>query len=461
MRSTYAVVLAAGQGTRMRSTTPKMMHTVCGRSLLHCVLAELLELDLKHRVVVVGQGATEVEKMIGEQFDVPIDLVTQERPLGTADAVGTALATFAEEVGDAEDDVLVLPGDAPLLRAETLKTLLDAHQESDTAATLLTARVDDPNGYGRVVRDGNDLVAKVVEHADANPDERKISEINTSVYAFRRSLLSPALRRIQPDNVKGEFYLTDVIAVLREAGHQISAVIADDPGEVMGVNDRVQLANANAIMRRRINERWMRDGVTIVQPENTYIEFGVTIDTDTQILPGTVLSGATTIGSNCVIGPDSSLSAAVVGDDVRINRSEIHEAVLDNEVTIGPFAFIRPGTHLHEGVHVGAHVEIKNSEIGARTKIPHLSYVGDADVGEDANLGAGTITANYDGREKHRTKIGNNVKTGVHTVLVAPVAIGDGAWTAAGAVVTKDVPPGALAKGVPARIEKDWVTKHT
>jgi bifunctional UDP-N-acetylglucosamine pyrophosphorylase/glucosamine-1-phosphate N-acetyltransferase len=301
------------------------------------------------------------------------------------------------------------------------------------------------------VRDKDGRVARVVEHADASPEERDISEINTSIYCFRRSLLAPALRRLSPENAQGEYYLTDAIAVLRDAGHKVVALEVDDPGEAIMVNDRAELAEAEAALRVRINRSWMRAGVTMVDPAVTYVDATVELEHDVRLLPGTMLEGRTVVGSGSIVGPDVRLVDAVVGERVRISYSAGRECELGDDCEVGPFAYLRPGTRLAAGVKVGTYVEVKNSEIGAGTKVPHLSYVGDADVGVAANLGASTITANYDGQAKHRTKIGDGVHTGVHTSLVAPVELGDGSETGAGSVVTHDVPPRRLVKGVPAR----------
>jgi len=311
--------------------------------------------------------------------------------------------------------------------------------------------------FGRVVRDDKDQVDHIVEASDASPDELLITEVNTSIYCFRRSLLAPALRRLSPENAQGEYYLTDVVEVLREAGHLVLAVEADDATDAFGVNDRAQLAEAEAELRRRINTRWMRAGVGMTDPSRTYIETGVVLAPDVQLLPGTILAGRTVIGGGSVIGPDVQLVDTVVGEGAVVRQAVARDAEIGDRATVGPYVSLRPGTRLAADAHVGTFVEIKNSEIGEGAKVPHLSYVGDAEIGPRANIGAGNITANYDGRQKHRTKVGADARTGSNTVLVAPVEVGDGAYTGAGAVVTRDVPAGALALGVPARIEEGWV----
>jgi bifunctional UDP-N-acetylglucosamine pyrophosphorylase / glucosamine-1-phosphate N-acetyltransferase len=450
-RPLSAVVLAAGEGTRMRSGMPKVLHPLCGRPMVLHVVDALAELPLERIVVVVGHAAERVTKTLHDQLvtEVPVEFVEQRVQRGTGDAVSVALTVFDDL--DAEDDILVLPSDAPLVRAETIARLATEHRVHDAAASILTATVAEPDGLGRVVRGKDGRVARVVEHADATDEEREINEINTSIYCFRRGLLAPALRRLGPENAQGEYYLTDVIAVLRDAGHNVIALEAEDPGEAIMVNDRVQLAEAESELRRRINRVWMRTGVTMVDPERTYIDAGVELETDVRLLPGTMLEGRTVIGTGSVIGPDCRLTDVVVGEDTHISNTVARECEIGDNCEVGPFAYVRPGTRLASGVKVGTYVEIKNSDVGSGTKVPHLSYIGDADIGAGVNLGASTITANYDGENKHRTTIGDGVHTGVHTSLVAPVELGDDADTGAGSVVTHDVAPGRHVRGIPAR----------
>jgi bifunctional UDP-N-acetylglucosamine pyrophosphorylase/glucosamine-1-phosphate N-acetyltransferase len=450
-RPLAAVVLAAGEGTRMRSGTPKVLHPLCGRPMVLHVVDALAELPLQRIVVVVGHGAESVTKTLQEQLvtEVPVEFVEQRVQRGTGDAVSVALTVFDDL--DAEDDILVVPADAPLVRAETIAKLATEHRMQDAAAAILTAFVPEPFGLGRVVRDKEGRVAKVVEHSDATPSERDINEINTSIYCFRRGLLAPTLRRLSPENAQGEYYLTDAIAVLRDAGHKVIALEMEDAAEAIMVNDRVQLAEAEVELRGRINRIWMLGGVTMVDPASTYIDATTELEPDVRLLPGTILEGRTIVGAGAVLGPDVHLTDVVVGERVRMSKSVARECEIGDGCEIGPYAYLRPGTRLASGVKIGTYVEVKNSEIGADTKVPHLSYVGDADVGVDANLGASTITANYDGERKHRTKIGDGVHTGVHTSLVAPVEVGDGAETGAGSVVTHDVEAGRLVKGIPAR----------
>jgi bifunctional UDP-N-acetylglucosamine pyrophosphorylase/glucosamine-1-phosphate N-acetyltransferase len=460
-RPLSAIVPAAGEGKRMRSGTPKVLHPLCGRPMVLHTLDVLAALPLDRIVVVVGHRAEDVAKTIQEQLvtDVPVEFVEQTVQRGTGDAVAVGLTAFSD-VLDGEDDVIVVFGDAPLLRSETLAMLATEHRLADAAATLLTARVDDPTSYGRIVRDANGHVDRIVEEPDASAEELAIDEVNPSIYCFRRGLLAPALRRLVPENAQGEYYLTDVIEVLHQAGHLVEAIEVDDPIEVAQVNDRAQLAVAEAELRARINDRWMRAGVTMVDPARTYIDATVQLEADVRLLPGTILQGHTVVRSGSVIGPDVRFVDTVVGHDAVIRQTVAIETEFGDRVTCGPYASLRPGTRVGDDAHVGTFVELKNSEIGAGAKVPHLSYVGDAEVGERTNIGAGNITANYDGRRKHRTKIGKDVHTGSNTVFVAPVEVGDDAYTGAGSVVNRDVPPGAMAKGVPARIEEDWAAKR-
>jgi bifunctional UDP-N-acetylglucosamine pyrophosphorylase/glucosamine-1-phosphate N-acetyltransferase len=456
-RPITAVVLAAGEGTRMRSSTPKVLHTLCGRPMLLHVIDALCALPLERIVVVVGHGAERVTKTLQEQLatELPVEFVEQRAPRGTGEAVSVALTAGAFDDLDAEDDLIVVPADTPLLRAETLAALATEHRVSEAAATLLTTRPSDVDGYGRVLRDSHGRVDRIVEHADASEEERAVDEINTSIYCFRRNLLAPALRRLSPENAQGEYYLTDAIEVLRRAGHQVHAMEAD-PAEVLGVNDRAQLAVAEAELRGRINDHWMREGVTMVDPDRVYLDATVELEPDVRLLPGTMLEGRTVIGTGSVIGPDARIVDSVVGAHVTVSNSVVLESEIGDSCTVGPFAHVRPGTRLARDVKIGSFVETKNADIGEGTKVPHLAYVGDADIGPGSNIGCGTITANYDGAEKHHTTIGAAVHTGSNSVLVAPLVVGDGATIAAGAVVTHDVPAGALAKGAPARFTADW-----
>ena len=460
-RPLSAVVLAAGEGTRMRSPVPKVLHPICGRPMLLHVLDTLVALPLERIVIVVGHGAEGVTKTVQEQLatEIPVEFVEQRVQRGTGDAASVGLTAFADSL-DADDDVLVLHGDVPLLRPDTLAALATEHRLAESAATLLTIELDDPTGYGRIVRDERDGVLCIVEQADANDAQLGLTEVNPSIYCFRRAYLAPALRRLSPENAPGEYYLTDVISVLRSTGHPIVAVTGDDATETMGVNDRAQLAAAEAVLRARINDAWMREGVSMRDPARTYVDASVELEPDVQLLPGVILEGRTAIGRGSVIGPDCRLVDTIVGERVVIQQSVARESEIGDGATIGPWASLRPGTRVGADAHIGTFVETKNADIGEGVKVPHLAYIGDAEIGPRANIGAGTITANYDGKSKHRTKVGADARIGSNTVLVAPVEIGDGAYTGAGAVVSRDVPPGALAKGLPARIEEGWAAER-
>jgi bifunctional UDP-N-acetylglucosamine pyrophosphorylase/glucosamine-1-phosphate N-acetyltransferase len=435
------LILAAGQGTRMRSSTPKVLHELCGIPMvLWPVRAALESMPTRPaRVVVVDSPACALAGVLPEG----VELAVQEQTDGTGGAVRAAAAHI-----DPDAPVVILSGDVPLVGAEAIRELVEAHARSGAAATMATAVLDDPSGYGRVVRDADGSVARVVETkkpGDASAAELEICEVNSGIYAFRGSALLGALPRLTSDNAQGELYLPQTLDLLRSDGDLVAAHVVEDEGLMLGVNDRVALARVRALAQRGIAERHMRSGVTIVDPCSVQIDVDVEIGEDARIEPGTALKGRTVIGARATIGPHTTIHASTVGEEAVVRASWLDQAVLERGVTVGPFAYLRPGTHLREGSKAGTFVEVKNSDIGAGTKIPHLSYIGDADVGESSNLGAGTITANYDGRSKHRTKIGKRVHGGVDTSFVAPVTVGDDAYTAAGSVVTEDVPPGALA----------------
>jgi bifunctional UDP-N-acetylglucosamine pyrophosphorylase / glucosamine-1-phosphate N-acetyltransferase len=434
------VILAAGQGTRMRSELPKVLHPLCGRPLLGWPIAAARAAGAA-KVVVVGGPDGALEPALPP--DAPdVILATQQEPRGTADAVLAAAPHI-----DRDAPVVILSGDVPLLRAQDIRELTAAHAQHGAAATMLTMLLDDPTGYGRVVRGPDGAVERVVETkkpGDATPQELEIREVNGGVYAFDGGALLDALGQVTSDNAQGELYLPDVLPILRAQDKIVAAHTTDDPTAALGINDRSDLANVRAIAQQRIHEAHMTNGVTIVHPQATQIDADVHIDADTTIAPFSSLLGATRIGRGCTIGPLTTLIDMTVGEKVTIPHSYATGSEIKDNAQVGPFAYLRPGTVLRENSKVGTFVEVKNSDIGAGTKVPHLSYIGDADVGENTNLGASTITANYDGQRKHRTTIGDRVKGAVHTSLVAPVTLGDDAWTAAGSVITQDVPEGAL-----------------
>jgi bifunctional UDP-N-acetylglucosamine pyrophosphorylase/glucosamine-1-phosphate N-acetyltransferase len=431
------VIIAAGEGTRMRSSVPKVLHPLCGRPLINWPVAAALEAGAE-KVVVVDNPKRRLEDHVPDGVVIAV----QEQPNGTGDAVAAATA----EIGDAEV-VIVINGDVPLLTAEALGELVQAHEDSGAAGTVVTMELDDPAGYGRIVRGADGNVERVVEtkvEGDATAEQLALREVNTGVYAFHGPSLVAALGEIDAANAQGELYLPDVLPKLREAGKTVHGHRVTDATLTLGVNDRVELARVQRLAQERIHERLMREGVTITSPATTTIDVGVTIGRDTVVEPGSILKGATTIGEECRIGPHSTLIDATLGDGVSVPHSYVVSATVEDFGTIGPFAYLRPDAHLHPNAKAGAFVEIKNSTIGRGTKVPHLSYIGDADIGENTNIGASNITANYDGVRKHRTKIGANVRTSVDTAFVAPVEVGDGAVTGAGSVITDDVPPGAL-----------------
>ena len=431
------VVLAAGLGTRMKSETPKVLHEVCGRPMLSYVIDAALSVSPERIVVVTGPD----QDAIAEILPVGCERAVQQERRGTGDAVRAGL----EPLSDFDGHVMVLYGDVPLVHGDFVAGLFQRHLDADAAATLTTVRLDDPAQYGRIVRDADQRLARIVEFKDASPNERAIGEINVGLYVFRADALRPALARLTGDNAQSELYLTDVVHLLIDAEHTVVAFVGDDEEMCMGVNSRVELAIVNAAMRRRLLERLMLAGVTVEDPGTTYIDWGVEVGRDTVLRANTHLLGRTTVGAASEIGPGSLLRDAFVGDRARVTSSHLYECVISSGCSVGPFAYIRPNTVLAEGAKAGTFVEIKNSRIGEGSKVPHLSYVGDAIIGRGSNIAAGNITANYDGFDKHVTHVGDGVRTGSDTTIVAPVTIGDGAFTAAGSVITQDVPPGALA----------------
>ena len=430
------VILAAGLGTRMKSDVPKVLHEVCGRPMLSYVIDAALSVSPDRVVVVTGPD----QEAIVEILPVGCERAVQQQRRGTGDAVRAGV----EPLQGFEGDIMVLYGDVPLVDGDFVAALHQRHLDADAAATLTTIDLDDPEHYGRIVRDDDGRVARIVEYRDATPEEREIDEINVGLYVFRGDALRPALGRLESDNDQGELYLTDAVHLLIDAGHTVASFESVDEEMCMGVNSRVELALVNAAMRWRLVERFMLAGVTVEDPDTTFVDWGVEVGRDTFLRANTHLLGRTTVGAACEIGPGAFLRDAFVGDRARVVSSHLHECVISTGCSVGPFASIRPNTVLAEGARAGSFVEIKNSRIGEGSKVPHLSYVGDAVVGRHSNVAAGNITANYDGYEKHATTIGDNVRTGSHTTIVAPVTIGDGAYTAAGSVITRDVPPGAL-----------------
>jgi bifunctional UDP-N-acetylglucosamine pyrophosphorylase/glucosamine-1-phosphate N-acetyltransferase len=435
------VILAAGEGTRMKSQTPKVLHEIAGRSLLGHVLAAVETLTPKHVRVVVGSGREKVEQHIAA-IAPKVTTVFQEHRGGTGHAAQLALADLKPS-----GTILILAGDTPMLTGESLAQLLEGHHACGFTASVLTAEHPDPTGYGRIIRGDDDSLVRIVEEKDADEFEKAIEEINSGVYAFDAVKLAGAIGKLRNDNAQGELYLTDVIEILRNEGGKIAAVCIEDFTETLGVNDRVQLAEAAALLRDRINEKLMRSGVTIVDPASTWVDATSTISQDVTLLPGTAISGESTIGAGAIIGPRTTLVDCTVANGAEVKESYATSAVIGENASVGPFTFLRAGTNLAANTRAGAFVEMKNATVGEGSKVPHLSYVGDASIGEGSNIGAATIFVNYDGVEKHHTTVGDHVRIGSDSMLVAPVTIGDGAYTAAGSVITEDVPAGAMGVG--------------
>jgi bifunctional UDP-N-acetylglucosamine pyrophosphorylase/glucosamine-1-phosphate N-acetyltransferase len=437
MQNVYVVILAAGKGTRMKSKKHKVLHPVCGKPMIDHILETLSELEPKKTILVVGHQGETIKEHLGDR----VLFVEQEEQLGTAHAVMQAKSLLAGEEGI----TLVLNGDHPLFTAETLKKLLETHCATKAAATVLTAIMEDPTGYGRIVRREDGQVDRIVEHKDASEEQRKIREINTGTYCFDNQKLFSALSFVNNNNAQGEYYLPDVISILREQGQPISAEIVGDSDEAMGVNDRIQLSEANALMRERILREHMKNGVTIIDPKSTYIEADVKIGADTVIEPGTYLRGNTIIGEGCRIGPQADLTNVVVADHVRIRYAVIEGSEIRQQATVGPYTYIRPGTELGEQTKVGCFVDLKKAKIGKGTKISHLAYVGDAEVGEKVNVSCGAVTVNYDGINQYKTIIEDGAFVGCNVNLIAPVKVEKGAYIAAGSTITDDVPANTLA----------------
>ena len=437
------ILLAAGEGTRMRSDVPKVLHTILGRTLIGHVLCATESLSASERVVVVGAKSEEVTAEV-LRYDSRAKIAHQERRGGTGHAVRIAL----EQIDCADDaTVVVIAGDAPLITGQSLDRLVALCENDQVGAAVLTADVDVPHGYGRIIRDPENGILRIVEEKDADADEREVHEVNSSIYAFHAGALKRALADIKPNNAQSEEYLTDAIEIIRASGKKVVPVVADDYFEILGVNNRIQLAEATAIMRDRINLHWMEAGVTLIDPPTTFIDVTVELESDVTIKPGCQIEGVSRIGRGALIGPDTRLFNCEVGSDAVITKSECDGATIARHAQVGPYSFLRPGAHLGEGAKVGSFVEVKNSSIGAGSKVPHLSYIGDATIGIESNIGAGTITANYDGVAKHQTVIGDHVRIGSDNILIAPVEVGDGAYTAAGSAITENVPPGAMGVG--------------
>lgn len=448
----YAIILAAGKGTRMKSDLPKVLHQVSGLTMLEHVFRSVAHITPQMNVTVIGHKAELVQEVLKEKSE----FVLQTEQLGTGHAVMMA----EEKLADLEGNTLVIAGDTPLITGESLKNLIDFHVNHKNVATILTAKAENPFGYGRIIRNHDDEVVKIVEQKDANEYEQKVKEINTGTYVFDNKRLFEALKNINTNNAQGEYYLTDIISIFRENKEKVGAHVLRDFNESLGVNDRVALATAESVMRRRINKAHMINGVTFQNPDATYIEADVSIAADVMIEANVSLKGNSCIGAKSVLTNGTCIVDSQIGESVVITNSTIEESSIADGVTVGPYAHIRPGSQLDKNVHIGNFVEVKGSHIGENTKAGHLTYIGNAEVGSDVNFGAGTITVNYDGKNKYKTVIGNNVFVGSNSTLIAPLEIGDNALTAAGSTITKNVEPDSIAIGRSRQVIKEGYAKR-
>jgi len=449
---TSAVILAAGEGTRMKSKYPKVSHKLCGKPMVQHIIDTVKSIGIDDIIVVVGHKVDEVKGCIQGEVKFAI----QEKQMGTGHAVMCA----ADYINGNEGTTLVLTGDTPLISKNTVSSLVSYHNAQGFSGTILTAEFDNPYGYGRIVRDGFGNVVRIVEHKDATSEEIAIREINSGIYCFDTKELMSALECIKNNNVQEEYYLTDVIEIMKNSGLAVGAYIVDDPLEIMGINSKVQLAEAAKVMRKRILDRLMLEGVTIMDPDSVFVDSDVVVGRDTIMYPGTILEGRTVIGEDCIIAPNSRCVNAVIHDRVQVMNSVILDSEVCSGAKVGPFAYIRPESVIGENAKIGDFVEIKKSIIGNGTKVPHLTYVGDAEIGKNVNLGCGTITVNYDGKVKHKTIIGDNVFVGCNANLVAPVKINNDAYIAAGSTIIEEVPEGSLAIARERQVNKEgWVAK--
>ncbi|HGF7301118.1 TPA: bifunctional UDP-N-acetylglucosamine diphosphorylase/glucosamine-1-phosphate N-acetyltransferase GlmU [Enterococcus hirae] len=451
MDARYAIILAAGKGTRMKSKLYKVLHPVSGQPMVEHIINRVSETNPDQIITIVGYGAEQVKAQLGERSEYAL----QAEQLGTGHAVLQA-ASFLQ---GKEGTTLVISGDTPLLTTETLNNLFEYHQGKNASATILTAQAEDPTGYGRIIRDHIGIVEKIVEQKDTTPEEALVQEINTGTYCFDNQALFEALNKVGTDNAQGEYYLTDIIEILKDAGKTVAAYQTEDFDESMGVNDRIALAKANELMRQRINKMHMVNGVSFVDPATTYIDAGVEIGSDTVIEAGVQLQGKTVIGSDCVIGAHSRIVDSVIEDHVVVEHSVIEKSLVKSHADVGPFAHLRPKSEIGEGVHIGNFVEVKNAEIGKNTKVGHLTYVGDATLGEEINVGCGVVFVNYDGKNKHRTTIGDHSFIGSNANIIAPVEIAKNTSVAAGSTITEDIPEYAMAIARARQVNKEEYAK--
>lgn len=447
-----AVILAAGEGKRMKSKNSKVINKVCGKPMIDWVCRAVEDAGIAESVVVVGHRADQIKECLEDR----VKYAVQEQQLGTGHAVMQA----EEYLKDKDGYVFILYGDTPLITSKTISETIRYHRGNGCSATVITAEIDNPDGYGRIIRNKSGDVIKIVEHRDATEEEKGIKEVNSGMYCFTISSLVEALHRINNNNSQGEYYLTDTLGIFADMGLKVGAVKVEDPDEILGINDRVQLYQASEIMRKKILNRHMKQGVTIIDPGTTYIDEEVEIGIDTIIYPGTILEGSTTIGEDCIIGPNTRLVSSNIGDGAEVINSIILESSVGDHTKVGPFAYIRPGSSIGKKAKIGDFVEVKKSVIGDKTKIPHLAYIGDAEVGNNTNIACGVITVNYDGKKKRKTVIGNNAFVGCNVNLVAPVEVKDNSYIAAGSTITEEVPENSLAIARSRQVLKeDWVVK--
>ncbi|MGI6706035.1 MAG: bifunctional UDP-N-acetylglucosamine diphosphorylase/glucosamine-1-phosphate N-acetyltransferase GlmU [Clostridia bacterium] len=453
MDNVFAVIMAAGEGTRMKSKIPKVLHSICGQSMVEYVLDAVNEVCTQPPVLVVGHGASAVKEYLQDA----VQYAYQEKQLGTGHAVMMARDFLWGKGGY----VIVMAGDTPLITGQTIRRLLDFTISNEYTAAALTAVMDNPTGYGRILRDSQGLIQKIVEEKDAGPEEKKVREINASMYCYRISALMDALEKLGNDNAQGEYYLTDVIGILRDQGYKVGALIVEDNREIMGVNNRSQLAEAAKAMRERICYEHMINGVTIIDPDHTYIDKDVTIGRDTVVYPGNVLEGRTRIGEDCILYPNNRIRNGLIHHRVEIQSSVILDSEVGEDSTVGPYAYLRPGSKIGKGVRIGDFVEVKNSTIGDGSKVSHLTYVGDGSIGRNCNIGCGVVFVNYDGQKKHRTVVEDNSFIGCNVNLVAPVLVEENAFVAAGSTVTEKVPRDSLCIARCRQTIKDgWVARR-
>ena len=447
-----AVILAAGAGTRMKSQKPKVLHAVCGKPLIDWVCDSVKQAGITNSIVVVGHKANEVMEYMGKT----VQFVLQEKQLGTGHAVMQARSVLENKKGH----VIILNGDTPLITSDTIHKVIRYHLKNDNAVTIITTETEDPTGYGRIVRNHNNQVTKIVEHKDASAEEKQIKEINSGIYCFKIQDLLDSLCKMNNNNSQKEYYLTDTIEILIQEQAKVEAFKIQNSTELLGINNRIQLSQVEKIMQRRILWEHMQNGVTIIDPENTYIQSKVHIKCDTVIYPGCIIESGTQIGENCIIGPYSRIVNSIIGDYVEIQNSVIFDSHISSNTCIGPFAYLRPGSKIGSHVKIGDFVEIKNSTIGDGTKVSHLTYIGDAEVGKNVNMGCGSVIVNYDGKKKHKTIIGDNSFVGCNVNLVSPVIVNKGAYIAAGSTITEEVPEDSLAIARQRQtIKEGWVNK--